>query len=98
VKRGGGILTLNHGRRDCSLSKGSRLGGRGAVDSYELLPRQGETTSRHMIRTYVILSLVFLLIGTLPAWPYSKTWGYYPCSMLVALLSIVLILTLSGRL
>jgi hypothetical protein len=50
-----------------------------------------------MIRTYVILLLAFLLIGTLPAWPYSKTWGYYPCSMLVALLSIVLILTLSGR-
>ncbi|MGH8069775.1 MAG: DUF3309 family protein [Candidatus Entotheonellia bacterium] len=53
---------------------------------------------RRMIRTYVILLLIFLLIGTLPAWPYSKTWGYYPCSMLVALLSIVLILTLSGRL
>ena len=53
---------------------------------------------RPMIRTYVILLLIFLLIGTLPAWPYSKTWGYYLSSMLVALLSIVLILTLSGRL
>jgi hypothetical protein len=54
--------------------------------------------SRRMIRTYIILLLISLLIGTLPAWPYSKTWGYYPCSMLVALLSIALILTLTGRL
>jgi hypothetical protein len=51
-----------------------------------------------MLRSSVILLLIFLLIGTIPAWPYSRTWGYYPCSMVVALLSIVLILTLSGRL
>jgi hypothetical protein len=51
-----------------------------------------------MLHLSVILLLMFLLIGTLPAWPYSRTWGYYPCSLVMALLSIVLILTLSGRL
>ena len=51
-----------------------------------------------MLRSSLILLLMFLRIGTLPAWPYSKAWGYYPCSVVLALLSIVLILTLSGRL
>jgi hypothetical protein len=50
-----------------------------------------------MLHFSVILLLIFLLIGTIPAWPYSRSWGYYPSSMVVALLSIVLILTLSGR-
>ena len=31
-----------------------------------------------MVRTVLIVLLILLLLGTLPAWPYSAGWGYYP--------------------
>jgi hypothetical protein len=41
--------------------------------------------------------LVVLLLGALPAWPYSANWGYYPSGALGMVLVIVLILALLGR-
>ena len=46
----------------------------------------------------VAVVLVLLLIGALPAWPYSGGWGYYPSGGLGLVLLIVLILALTGRL
>lgn len=46
----------------------------------------------------LLIILVLLLIGTLPAWPYSSGWGYFPSGGLGLILLIVLILFLSGRL
>ena len=46
----------------------------------------------------VTVVLVLLLIGALPAWPYSGGWGYYPSGGLGLVLLIVLILALTGRL
>jgi hypothetical protein len=46
----------------------------------------------------VIVLLVLLLVGALPAWPYSSGWGYYPSGGLGLVVLIVLILALSGRL
>jgi len=46
----------------------------------------------------VAVVLVLLLIGALPAWPYSAGWGYYPSGGLGLVLLIVLILALTGRL
>jgi hypothetical protein len=40
---------------------------------------------------------VLLLIGALPAWPYSSGWGYYPTGGLGLLLVVVLVLVLLGR-
>jgi hypothetical protein len=51
-----------------------------------------------MFHTLLIILLGLLLIAALPSWPYNKTWGYYFCSVLGAILAIVLVLTLSGRL
>jgi hypothetical protein len=48
--------------------------------------------------TVVIVLLVLLLVGALPAWPYSSGWGYYPSGGLGLVLLIVLILALTGRL
>ncbi|MEP7015897.1 MAG: DUF3309 family protein, partial [Verrucomicrobiota bacterium] len=31
-----------------------------------------------MMRTILLIILVLLIIGMLPAWPYSAGWGYYP--------------------
>jgi hypothetical protein len=51
----------------------------------------------HGLRTVLFLLIGLLLVGTLPIWPYSRTWGYYSCGALGTLLSILLILTLLGR-
>jgi Protein of unknown function (DUF3309) len=45
----------------------------------------------------LIIVLVLLLIGAVPAWPYSRGWGYYPSGGLGLILLIVLILFLLGR-
>jgi hypothetical protein len=46
----------------------------------------------------LIIILVLALIGTIPAWPYSRGWGYYPSGGLGLVLVIILILLLMGRL
>jgi len=48
--------------------------------------------------TILLVVLVLLLVGALPTWPYSASWGYYPSGSLGLILLIVLILALSGRL
>jgi len=46
----------------------------------------------------LIIVLVLLLVGALPTWPYSNSWGYYPSGGLGLIVLILLILLLSGRL
>ena len=48
-----------------------------------------------MSRTVLIVLLVLLLLGALPAWPYSASWGYYPSGLLGLILLIVLIMALT---
>jgi uncharacterized protein DUF3309 len=48
--------------------------------------------------TILLIILILLLIGALPAWPYSSGWGYWPSGGLGLILLIVLILALSGNL
>jgi Protein of unknown function (DUF3309) len=48
--------------------------------------------------TVLLVILVLLIIGALPAWPYSSGWGYYPSGGLGLVLVILLILLLMGRL
>ena len=50
-----------------------------------------------MLYTVLIVVLILLLIGGLPAWPYSANWGYYPSGALGTVLIIVLVLALLGR-
>jgi hypothetical protein len=50
-----------------------------------------------MLRTILIIFLVLILLGSLPAWPYSTGWGYYPSGGLGLVLLIVIILALTGR-
>ncbi len=45
----------------------------------------------------LIIILVLLLLGAVPAWPYSRGWGYYPSGLLGLVLIIVLILLLLNR-
>jgi hypothetical protein len=45
----------------------------------------------------LLILLLILLIGAVPAWPYSRGWGYYPSGGLGLVLLIVLILMLLGH-
>jgi hypothetical protein len=46
--------------------------------------------------TILIIILILLLLGAVPAWPYSRRWGYYPSGSIGLILIIVLILVLLG--
>jgi hypothetical protein len=48
--------------------------------------------------TILIIVLVLLLIGAIPTWPHSRSWGYYPSGGLGLILIIILVLFLMGRL
>lgn len=48
--------------------------------------------------TLVLIILILLLVGALPTWPYSQSWGYFPSGGLTLLLVILIILILTGRL
>ena len=48
--------------------------------------------------TILVIILILLLIGVLPAWPYSSGWGYWPSGGLGIVLLILLILMVMGRL
>jgi hypothetical protein len=47
--------------------------------------------------TILIVVLILILVGALPTWPHSKSWGYYPSGGLGLVLLIVIILALMGR-
>jgi len=49
-----------------------------------------------MIRTLLIIVLIILIIGALPAWPYSASWGYYPAGGGGLILLIVIRVLLFG--
>ena len=46
----------------------------------------------------LLIILILLLVGALPAWPYSSGWGYWPSGGLGIILLIVIILALTGNL
>jgi len=50
-----------------------------------------------MIGTILIIVLLLLLLGVWPAWPHSRSWGYYPSGTLGLVLVIVVVLALLGR-
>jgi hypothetical protein len=51
-----------------------------------------------MIGTILIVILILFLIGALPRWPHSQSWGYAPSGVVGTILIVVLILFLLGRL
>ncbi|MCB8821554.1 DUF3309 family protein [Microvirga rosea] len=47
--------------------------------------------------TILLIIVILLLIGAVPAWPYSRGWGYGPSGILGVILVIFIILLLMGR-
>jgi len=50
-----------------------------------------------MLRLLLLIIVIMMLVGSLPSWPYSTGWGYYPSGGLGTILVILLILMLLGR-
>ena len=63
-------------------------------------PSQGEIIEfrkeEHDMGLVLLVILVLLLIGAVPAWPYSRGWGYWPSGGIGTILLILLILLLLG--
>lgn len=51
----------------------------------------------YAMSTILLIILVLILLGTIPAWPYSRGWGYGPSGIVGILVVIMLVLLLAGR-
>jgi hypothetical protein len=51
-----------------------------------------------MLGTILLIILILLLIGAVPAWPYSRSWGYAPSGLLTILVIVAVIALLTGYL
>jgi hypothetical protein len=49
------------------------------------------------ISTLLLIILILILVGALPAWPHSRNWGYFPSGGTGLIVIILLILLLTGR-
>ena len=49
-------------------------------------------------RTFLLIVLILLLVGLLPAWPYSHGFGYYPAGGLGVILLVLVVLLILGKL
>jgi hypothetical protein len=70
----------------------SSLSARLTASAY--ITREGESK---MLGTVLLVILVLALIGSIPVYPYSAGWGYYPSSILGTVVLVWLILVLIGR-
>jgi len=50
-----------------------------------------------MLSTILLVVLILLLVGAIPSWPHSRSWGYGPSGILGIVLIVVLVLALTGR-
>ncbi|MBP2227372.1 flagellar basal body-associated protein FliL [Azospirillum agricola] len=50
-----------------------------------------------MIGTILLIILILMLLGAVPAWPHSRGWGYGPSGILGVLLIVLIVLLLMGR-
>lgn len=51
-----------------------------------------------MLPTILLIVLVLLLVGAVPVWPHSRSWGYYPSGGVGLLVIILIVLLLAGKL
>ncbi|MBN9072515.1 MAG: DUF3309 domain-containing protein [Rhizobiales bacterium] len=49
------------------------------------------------LSTILIIILILILLGAIPAWPYSRGWGYGPSGIVGVIIVVLLILLLMGR-
>jgi hypothetical protein len=49
------------------------------------------------VSTILIIVLILILLGAIPTWPHSRSWGYGPSGIVGVILVVLLILVLMGR-
>jgi hypothetical protein len=49
-----------------------------------------------MLGTILLVVLILMLLGSVPTWPHSRSWGYGPSGLLGTLLVVLIILALLG--
>ena len=49
------------------------------------------------LSTILIIVLILILLGAIPTWPHSRSWGYAPSGIVGVILVVLLILVLMGR-
>ncbi|SAL70285.1 DUF3309 family protein [Caballeronia insecticola] len=49
------------------------------------------------IGTILLIILILLLVGAIPSWPHSRSWGYGPSGLVGVVLIVVIVLLLMGR-
>ena len=49
------------------------------------------------LETILLIILILLLLGAVPAWPHSRNWGYGPSGLLSVVLVVLLVMMLVGR-
>jgi Protein of unknown function (DUF3309) len=49
------------------------------------------------LSTLLLIVLILVLVGALPSWPHSRSWGYGPSGLVGVVLVVVLVLALLGR-
>jgi Protein of unknown function (DUF3309). len=49
------------------------------------------------VGTILLIILILVLLGAVPAWPYSRSWGYGPSGIVGVILIILIVLLLMGR-
>jgi uncharacterized protein DUF3309 len=81
-------MTVAHGESGA----GATLGRAPTRPSFQL-----SGGDRKMLSTILLIVLVLLLIGALPAWPYSRSWGYAPTGGLGLVVVVLLVLVVMGR-
>ena len=50
-----------------------------------------------MLGTILLVLLILMLLGSIPAWPHSRSWGYGPSGGLGLVVVVMVILLLTGR-
>jgi Protein of unknown function (DUF3309) len=67
--------------------------------SYSPLHQRAEALPEdwRMLGAILLILLLLILLAALPAWPYSRRWGYYPSGSVGLILVILLVLLLIGR-
>ena len=68
------------------------IAGMGGHAGLEYAPKELQ-----MLGTILLVVLILMLVGAIPAWPHSKNWGYAPSGGLGLVVLILIVLILMGR-
>jgi hypothetical protein len=61
------------------------------------ISRSDGKTKAMSLGTILLVVMVLMLVGTLPVWPHSRSWGYLPTSGLSLVLVVIIVLLVLGR-